>query len=84
MNSQAHGKIIICMATVFTLGKTVDVMRDTMNMIRNMGMGFINGLMAGDMKETGLTANNTDKESIYYPIAQSKLECGNMEKEVNG
>jgi len=53
-------------------------------MIKKMDMVSSLGPMEEDMKETGLTENNLEKESMLVKITNVKRVCGLMEKELNG
>lgn len=68
VNMKVNGNQIICMAKVFTLGRTAEGMKDSMNRIRNMVMVCMYGQMAGDMKEIGSMANNMERASISYQM----------------
>lgn len=47
-------------------------MTENINLIRKMGMGSTYGLMAKNMKVTGLMENRTDKENSQINKADQK------------
>jgi H+/gluconate symporter-like permease len=57
------GKIIICMARVFTLGVMAGDMMESTIWIRSMATVFITGQMEEDMRVFGVMASSTERES---------------------
>ena len=53
-NTLDNGAITTCMDMASTYGKTADAMKDTMNLTRSMGMGYMSGQMAASMRVIGL------------------------------
>lgn len=83
-NILGHGKIIICMDMVSTLGRMDVAMKGSMRWIRNMALVCINGLMDVDMRVIGLMGSNMDRGNIYYLMEVLRLDCGKVERELNG
>lgn len=54
------------------------------NMIKNMVMEYMYGLMEEDMKDFGLMANNMAKVNIFSQMVWLRLDFGKMEKETSG
>ena len=79
-----HGRIIICMVMVSTLGKMEEDMKVIMRWIRNMAMVYINGLMVGNTKAIGEMGSSMAKGSTFYLMEQSEWECGKMARDQNG
>ena len=46
-------RIIICTGKGYTSGKMGDHMMVNMRWIRSKGLGYIHGMMVGDMKDNG-------------------------------
>ena len=78
-----NGKIISNKEKEFIHGLMVENMKVNMKMIKNMDLVSTNGLIKRDIKETGLTANNTVKESILK-MAKQKLVYGIMVRGLRG
>jgi hypothetical protein len=66
------------------LGKMVEATKGPTLMIGNTGLVYMFGQMGVGMKETGLRASNTDRESICWWTAQSRLEFGSTEDANSG
>jgi hypothetical protein len=65
---KALGKIIICMDKEFIHGVMVGNTKGSIIWTRNMAMESTTGLMVEDMKDTGLTVSNTEKENIFFQM----------------
>ena len=81
-NIKENGKITICMAWVYKYGMIIKCISACTNKIKNMAMEFINGMMAVNMKECGLMANNMALVSIKKskPM-QAIMASGKMVKD---
>jgi len=53
-------------------------------MIKGQDMVYLNGKMAGSMKESGRKENNTGLDFLLLKIISLKKESGNMERRLNG
>jgi len=82
-NITANGKIIICMAKVFTPGKMAVCTKETMKMTANTAMEYTHGTMVNNMKAGGKMENSTEKESIGK-MDVIEEESGKMERELSG
>ena len=65
-NLMENGKRIICTEGEYILGKMGGSTRVNISMIKRQAMGFILGLMAGDMLAAGKTENNMERASISF------------------
>lgn len=62
-----NGSKIIWRALAFTIGLMVVFTRDSTQMIRNMALACIRGLMDANMKATGPKENSTGSELTLFP-----------------
>ena len=78
------GEIIICMDRGFILGGMAGSMRDNIIMIRNMGLGFTDGLMGGFTRGIGRMVSNMAEVGMFCRMEQLRLESGPVESERDG
>lgn len=64
------GWIIICMAKESILGEMVESMKGNIITIRNMDLGFTDGLMEEYIRDTGRMGSNMGKAGIYCLMEQ--------------
>lgn len=64
-----------------TLGKMEDIMKESTNRIRKMGLVYIIGQMIEYIKDIEEMVNNMVRESTHYKTAMSVKEYGIMEEE---
>ena len=62
-----NGRIIKCMAKVSLNGWMEDPMMGNTIMIKNKGMGYLNGLMGEYMKVCGMTESKLQKQAKNLP-----------------
>jgi hypothetical protein len=58
------------MEKVYTNGKMVECITETIKMIRKMDLGFMSGLMEEPTWANGQMENKMERESIFYLMAQ--------------
>lgn len=78
---KAPGKTTTCMVKEHTHGAMGGSTRESTTWIRNMGMVYTSGLMAGGMKAIGKMGNNMVKANTSCKMVMLKLVYGKMEKE---
>jgi len=83
-NMRENGRIITCMAGVFTPGRTEENTRVNTRTTENMDMVFILGPTTDSMLETGRMESNTEKESIDLQTEQKRAAFGKKAKELGG
>jgi len=59
----------------------VENMMENINMIKNMDLVYIHGLIADVMKDNGHLVNNMAKVNIYYLMVVLNMVYGKMVKE---
>ena len=80
----AIGRIIICMARVFTLGRMAECTRVNTSMTRSTVSECTLGLMDDSTTACGRTESSMEKVSIFYHQAFREEENGKMAIERDG
>jgi hypothetical protein len=78
------GNITECMEKVKLPGLMEDVMKASINMIRNMALVHFIGRMVENMLVIGKMENNMVEANIIYQVDKRKLENGSKVKKLNG
>lgn len=65
-------------------GEMVVVIVDNINMIKNMDMGFILGLMVGNMLGIGLIVRDMDMAKLYRLMEELKKAFGKKIEDLSG
>jgi hypothetical protein len=66
------GKTIICMVKEYIHGVMEESMKENIIWIKSTVTESTIGLMEGDMKDTGQTVNNMEKENIFYQMESQR------------
>ena len=83
-SSKVTGRTTKWMAKVFSIGQTVEFMKENISMIRNTGMVCSHGLMVVNMKVTGLKANSMARVLTYLIEEIVVQACGITANEKSG
>ena len=83
-STKVNGETITCTDEESIPGQTEDVMKETIKMIKNMGMANTPGQTVASTKANGKMESNMVKESISMLMDTAGLESGNKEREQDG
>ena len=75
-----NGKTIICMVKEFTLGPTVEDMKENTKWTKSTGSVFTFGLMVVSMRVIGSMVSNMDRANTCSKTAHARPESGSTEK----
>jgi len=85
VNMKGNGKTTIWRELVSISGMMAENMRDSIKMIKSMGMEFIHGLMADAMKVTGIKENSMELAlMLYQKTTKLNMVFGKMVNALNG
>ena len=83
-NMMVNGKQTICMVTEYTLGRTVEDMKATIRMTRNMERASTSGPMASSTTASGEMESSTEKARLRMRMVTSGEDSGRMERGRSG